>query len=28
MRRNARAPIVALARHIGLSRSATQDRMA
>ncbi|RVL60625.1 AsnC family transcriptional regulator, partial [Sinorhizobium meliloti] len=28
LRRNARAPIVALARHIGLSRSATQDRMA
>jgi DNA-binding Lrp family transcriptional regulator len=28
LRRNARAPIVSLARHIGLSRSATQDRLA
>lgn len=27
LRRNARAPIVSLARHIGLSRSATQDRL-
>ncbi|WP_459178650.1 Lrp/AsnC family transcriptional regulator [Sinorhizobium meliloti] len=28
LRRNARAPIVSLARHIGLSHSATQDRLA
>lgn len=28
LRRNARAPIVSLARHIGWSRSATQDRLA
>ena len=28
LRRNARAPIVSLARGIGLSRSATQDRIA
>jgi DNA-binding Lrp family transcriptional regulator len=28
LRRNARAPIVSLARYIGLSRSATQDRLA
>lgn len=27
LRRNARAPIVSLARQIGLSRSATQDRL-
>lgn len=28
LRQNARAPVVALARHLGLSRSATQERLA
>jgi Lrp/AsnC family leucine-responsive transcriptional regulator len=27
LRQNARAPVVALARHLGLSRSATQERL-